>query len=688
MERYLYILLFFTLHFSFFTPSAHAEGWKIYASYHNATKAVKMDGRVYVLANGDIFSYDPEDTSVEVYDKANVLSDFGIYDIAYCAATKCVVILYKNGNIDVMDNKHRVVNMSELKTTTIGDKSLNELCVEGSEAFVSTNSGLVVVNLQTCNFADMYKFDSPVKSCVADSKSIYAKTGNATYYGDRSLNLLNPANWKKMTAAELNADATYKSLANENRNDAELLASVKDIVLDSPIRNYSYKLNMIGERLLVAGGNFYYPEVEYPGTAMKYENGRWTAFDDKEAIKLVGDNAYLNVTDVVQDPNDSEHHWIGTKRSGVYEFRNYKLVNHYSYHNSNISSILPDVAHPDWYVRVTALNFDREGNLWMCNNETDTIFKIRKADGTWTSLYYGELECKPTWDNTIFDSRGWAWVNCRRTAGARGESGMMVINTNGTIDNQADDQYRFITSFLNQDGASYSPTDLWYCAVEDLDGAMWVGNTHGVFMTSTPEEVFNDNFYFTQIKVPRDDGSDRADYLLSGIPVKCIAIDGANRKWIGTVNNGVYLVSADGLKSLEHFTKDNSPLISDAINDIAINGVTGEVFIATDAGLCSYHSDATDPSEVLEENTLKVFPNPVRPEYTGDVHITGLAYNSDVKIADAAGKLVYEGISNGGQFTWNCCYRSGKRVASGIYYALCTDEEGKKGACAKILIIR
>ncbi len=189
------------------------------------------------------------------------------------------------------------------------------------------------------------------------------------------------------------------------------------------------------------------------------------------------------------------------------------------------------------------------------------------------------------------------------------------------------------------------------------------------------------------MKVPRNDGSNLADYLLNNVPVKCIRIDGANRKWIGTVNNGVYLLSADGIETIHHFTADNSPLISDVINDIAINAETGEVFIATDMGLCSFMGDATEAEKTLERNAIKVYPNPVRPEYAGDVHITGLAFNTDVKIANAAGKLVYQGTSNGGRFDWNCCYKTGKRVASGIYYVLCTDEEGKKGACAKILII-
>ena len=221
-----------------------------------------------------------------------------------------------------------------------------------------------------------------------------------------------------------------------------------------------------------------------------------------------------------------------------------------------------------------------------------------------------------------------------------------------------------------------------------LDKHLWMGCTKGIFMTKTPEDVFKSSFTFTQPIVPRNDGSGLGDYLLNGIPVKCILIDGGNRKWVGTLNNGVYLLSANGMETIEHFTAENSPLISDEINDLAIDGETGEVFIATSKGLCSYHGNATDPATSMSSNNLKVYPNPVRPDYQGQVHITGLMYNSDVKIVSAAGKLVAEGTSIGGEFSWDCCMQNGRRVSSGIYYALCTDEAGKKDAVAKILIIR
>lgn len=684
MKYYLYIFILYIL---FFASSAHAESeWTIYASYHNPTKAVKAGDRIFALANGDLFSYNAEDTSVETYDKTNALSDFGIYDIAYSSATKQLVILYQNGNIDIMNADGEVVNMPDLKTGSLSDKTLNNLCVVGKEAFISASSALVVVDLQKYYFENTFKFPVAITSSVASSKFIYAKTSNGAYVGDRSLNLLNMNNWVFKTKAELDADSKYKEMKNENVADAAALATVKNNVPDSPIYNYAYKLNMIGNRLLVAGGNFYYPHNDYTGCAMKFEGGKWTAFDDTEPLAKFGSLAYRNVADVVQDPNDSEHHFLGTVRSGIYEFRDYKYVKNYSFSNSPLQSILPDNARADCYVRVTGLAYDKGGNLWMCNNETDTVVTILKADGKWVRYYYNETKAKPTWDNTYFDSRGLAWINCRRTTNEHGPSGLLIINTNGTIDTQSDDTYRFLTTFNNQDGTSYSP-DLWYCVVEDLDGTIWMGNTHGVFTTTIADNPFESSLRLTQIKVPRNDGSNLADYLLSNVPVKCIRVDGANRKWIGTVNNGVYLLSADGIETIYHFTKENSPLIDNEINDIAINGETGEVFIATPSGLCSFNGDATDAEKTLASTSLKVYPNPVRPEYSGDVHITGLAFNTDVKIANAAGKLVYSGVSNGGRFDWNCCYKTGKRVASGIYYVLCTDEEGNKGACAKILIV-
>lgn len=658
------------------------EGWKVYASYHNYTKAVKTDSRIFVLADGNLFSYDTEDNLVCTYDKTNTLSDVDIYDIAYSSTSKQLVVLYSNGNIDIMDMNGNVWNMPDLKNKSISDKKFNELKVIGTNAFVCINSGLVHIDVAKHYFVNFYDFGYIVSNVNMQDGKIYARTYNGVMEGDLAKNLSSIDNWKMVAVSPVSFGLTQE----EKDEAAATLDKVKDITIDSPERNISYKLNMQGQRLLVAGGAFSYSGVSYPGTAMMYEEGTWSAFDEEKAIELVGSNTYFNVTDVVQDPGDADHHWLGTMRSGIYEFKNLELVNHYTYDNSPLTTIVPNSPSKQNYVRVTALNYDHDGNLWMCNNECDTIVRILKKDRTWKAIYINSIKTLPTFDHTVFDRRGWAWMVSRRTT-SNGPSGIAIIDVNGTIDNTGDDTYKYLSSFTNQNGVRYTP-DLYYCVTEDLNGAMWIGCESGVFMTSAPSQVFSDNFTLTQVVVPRNDGSGLGDYLLGGVPVKCIAIDGGNRKWIGTLSNGVYLVSADGTEIIEHFTASNSPLISDEINDIAINGTTGEVFIATTAGLCSYQGDATDPAASMSSDALKVFPNPVRPEYLGNVHITGLMSNSVVKIVSASGTLVTEGTSVGGEYSWNCCYATGKRVASGVYYALCTDENGKENACAKILVIK
>jgi ligand-binding sensor domain-containing protein len=192
---------------------------------------------------------------------------------------------------------------------------------------------------------------------------------------------------------------------------------------------------------------------------------------------------------------------------------------------------------------------------------------------------------------------------------------------------------------------------------------------------------------FTQVKVPRNDGTNYADYLLSGTGITAICIDGGGRKWFGTENNGAYLISEDNLTQIQHFTTDNSKLLSNHITSIAINNTTGEVFFGTENGLCSYMSDATTASDEMSEDNVYAYPNPVEPNYTGLITIVGLSYDADVKILTSSGRLVAQGRSNGGTFTWNGCDLQGRRVASGIYMVATATSSGDKGVVCKIAVV-
>lgn len=764
------LILFFLMSFVLVQAYPQNNRWTIYAAYHDASKCVSVGSKIYVLSDGGLYSYDYEDMDVVTYDKSGVLSDNGIFDISYCSEEKTLVIVYNNGNIDLLYDDGSVYNMTDFKNKTAGDKTINDIYVNGKNMYMSTNYGLLIVDIAERIFSKTYTLDYGINSVAVDGNFIYAATDNGVYKGNTADNLQDKSKWSiitknaidefidfngklysltssgvfsidKSTFAMTNISkfsAKYWSICNDmlllsdasslysvgtdgkmtlldgkgirtadyagntywcacgtdglkgmSLKDGNFTENVSSVIPDSPMRNYSYFLRMTPEnRLLVAGGSFNYNGQSFPGTLMKYENQSWTCFDEETPIATVGKSLYVNVTDIAQDPNDSEHHFAGSASDGIFEFKDYKMVNHYDYRNSPLQSILPSSSRPNAYVWITGLEYDKDGNLWMLNNQTDTIVRILKNDGKWAALYYSEIKDIPTLDQVLFDNRGWAWINCRRTTNNPvNYAGVFCVDTKGTLENTADDSRKFITRFSNQDGVAYSP-DLFNCIAEDLDGNIWFGTDKGPFVTYSPEDVFDNGFYFTQVKIPRNDGTNLADYLLSDVNITCITIDGGNRKWMGTSGNGVYLLSSDGIEMIEHFTTENSPLISDNIESIAIDGSTGEVFFGTDAGLVSYLGTATDPAGSLSDDNIKVYPNPVRPEYTGRISITGLMRDTDVKIVSASGYLVNSGTSVGGEYTWDGKNKGGKRVASGVYYVLAADAEGNSGAVAKILVIR
>lgn len=667
-----------------------SQQWKIYSSFTTHSQAVKIDSKIFAVSDGALFSFDNDDQQVKVYDKTLVLSDYGIHSIAKYGSN--LVVLYSNGNIDILSQNGSVYNMPELKAKAVDGITFNQLRIFGREAVISSSSGLIIVNLSKKTFSTKYDLGTPVLGCIIQNGRIYAKTKDSVFEGDRSDNLLDFSNWNELSPAEakktVDFDAYDKKESSENESNLKQVANIHP---QGPEKNFSYRMHFEGEKLMIAGGCFNYPQLNRTGTVMTYLNGVWTSFERTGAQNAnPKPEFYQNVTDVVQDPSDASHHFVSAACSGLYEFRDGKFVKHYTYgKNSPLTSILPTIPNAGYYVRITGLSYDSNGNLWMLNNECDTIVRIMTKDGRWLSYYYPEIARYQTFDQVLFDQRGWAWINSRRSESEGSQAGLLIINTNKTIDNKADDKHVFIKSVVNQNGVSYTDkVSLMNCIVEDRDGAIWVGTNQGPFTIQSPTSVFGNDFRYHQVIVPRNDGSGLGDYLLNEVAIKCIAVDGGNRKWFGTSSNGVYLTSADGTEIISHFTKDNSPLISDEIYSIAIDGRTGEVFIGTSQGICSYMGEATEPAEQYDEDKIIVYPNPVRPDYSGDIKITGLQYDSHVSIVNSAGRLVSKGKSVGGSYVWNGRTDGGDEAQSGVYFVLATDAEGKESVAGKFVIIR
>lgn len=263
--------------------------------------------------------------------------------------------------------------------------------------------------------------------------------------------------------------------------------------------------------------------------------------------------------------------------------------------------------------------------------------------------------------------------------------GWLFINHNGTPLDTSDDKTFYHTEFYDQDGSAISvfrPT----AVAEDKGGKIWLGYDTGVFYT-TPEDASKPSLRVKRPVVPRNDGTEYGDYLLDSEFIYSIAADHSDRKWFATANNGVYLVSPDGTQIIKHFTKDNSPLPSNLVLYVSVDPHSNKVYFGTESGLVTYDSDSAPAADDFSD--VYAYPNPVRPDYTGAVTIAGLMDNSTVKIADAAGNVLFHARSEGGMVSWDACDSAGRRVRSGVYFVLAqSDSSGsKESVVSKIMVI-
>ena len=774
----IYHLSFIICYLSF-NLSAYAQSigsWQIYPAYSVCTQAIPANNRIYALMESKLMAYDTEDNSLTTFDWMRQLNDVSIAFIHYSEEAHRLILVYDNGNIDLLStvDDDDVINLAQLKNSTLQNKFINNVQMQGTTAYVCTGFGIVVVDLERAIIKETYDIGLNVLSCAANATTLYAGTSTGLWTGQLADNLKDKAMWQQVndnfkaqhmeffdgriwvqvggtlfvssddgarfTTAIPNVGQSFIFM---NQSDGELILgnqrhifiydsadsqrhytgtyswntityynkvywasdayeglqgysldsdgtftpTTKSLHAASPLHDYSLHLRYAGDRLLIAGGHPNYSPTSRPGTAIILEpDGTWNNFDYTSAATLFPSERYLDVTNIVQDPNDPNHHYVGTARSGIYEFRDSKCVGHLGLENAPFHSILPNNSNPQWFVVADGLTYDSAGNLWVLNcteGDQDTTIRVMQPNGTWIGIPCPEVKAASTLDRIFFDSQGRTWINSRRMS-ARG---IFMLDTNGTLERTSDDRRQLRSSITNQDGTSYNP-DEFYCFAEDIDGQIWFGTNLGPFVINDPDDFRAADFRFEQVKVSRNDGSGLADYLLSGIPILSIAIDGGQRKWFGSSGSGVYLISADSQEELLHFTTDNSPLPSDNVFDIAIDGTTGRVFFATDKGLCSYLSDATDPADDLEDDNIYAFPNPVDPDYRGPITVRGLTRDAEVKITSSTGQLIWQGTSNGGSFTWNGCDQRGRRVASGIYNVIAATSDGNKAVITRIAFIR
>ena len=688
--------------------------WQEHLSYQSANHILEVENNIYCATENGLFYYNKEDFTINRLNKLNGLSDIGISALSYDKINKIIIISYNNCNIDLIKDGI-VTNISDIKEKLIiGEKIINNIDVFDDVAYLSTSFGLLLLDLIKEEIKDTYKIGEngnfvSINDCYIDDTCIFVGTTDGAYFADKNSNTLFDFNrWTKHPSQDnevseiivtswgilFNNQYPYVKVRNSNGYYLEIGNTISvyqngnlisEVVADSNFSNiqdaWIDKDNILwiadSSNSLLKYENFEFSEVIKPNGPSSntieniklqdnflfilHNNSKNSVSRTEDVIDWLHWDYFL---DVVCSEKIGAITYIGSSTSGLSKKDGGQIIR---YTPGNTLNIL------DTNYYISNLTSDSEGNLWgTVSNSGKTLF-VRSSDNYWTYFFMPQLPNDRDIRNLIIDDYGQKWGSVRA-------KGLFVYNDNGTIEDKSDDQYKVITTSV---GSGNLPNQEVYALANDLDGNIWVGTKKGICVFYSPSAVFGGYNFDAQQIIVEENGF--GQYLLESEIVYSIAIDGGNRKWIGTLESGLYLLSEDGTEEIYHFTTENSPLLSNTILDIELNHKTAEIFISTDKGLMSFRNDATKGKTNI--NSVVIFPNPVRESYYGNISINGLAYESNVKITDVSGNLVFETTSNGGMAVWDGTDSNNNRVGTGVYLVFCSDKYGNEKAVGKILFI-
>lgn len=770
--------------------------WKVYPVFaNNVTRMLDTPEKVYYISEGNLFSYDKNTDESYSYSVVNKLNENEIHNIYYNKENKYLLVAYKSGNIDLLYDNGKVINMPEIKDAVLGtEKTINDVCFYENRIYVATVFGLVIFDDQkhhviesgiynqkitsievyadnilisidwkmyissvdtkhnTINsFANLYALRADDMKVINNKIVLITNYGNYTIlrigdldvvnkkitnFTDVSANDVKLLNEDKEGVYTFNASTLVKFDSDGNYEKVNLPTELqgKQIALWEGLNSVWLgdksgisNLDISGDTITVLRDNFI-PEsstsvkkvfflhrgnsgkiyLSNSGSNDIYQTKGWQRIQ----INTINNGGVENITPatftssnkngatysykviadtykIMEDPDDANVYYVGSFWDGVCKVKNNEDITCYNWLNSTITTIAGGYA-----CVAPAFDFDKNNNLWvfsaidkttnpalhMLSSAARKKDEVAKTD--WVSVKLGDI--KGGKDNKILACKK---SNMFIISDGLWDGNLVGYDTKGTYENTSDDTYMIWSKFIDQDGKNFDPIHI--CAVvEDKNGKVWLGTDNGVVEITKPANLTNESMTINRIKVPRNDGTQLADYLLETLYVTSIAVDGTNKKWLGTLTSGVYLVSENGDEILEHFTAENSSLPSNTIYSLECDPNSNSVFIGTDVGLVEY-SSATAPASADYSNVY-AYPNPVRPEFTGWITIKGLMDNSLVKIADATGNVFYSTVSEGGMVTWDGCNADGQRVKSGVYYVFASqNEEGgsSSSAVTKILVV-
>lgn len=738
MYRTLLLLLLTTAHLTTVAQTVPVGHWREHLPYRQVTAIAVSPATVYCAANYGLFSVTVPGHEITRYSKLSGLHDAGISTIAYHDNSAALVVGYRNGNIDILQREN-IINIPDLLRKQVnGDKSIYHISFFQDNALLCTGFGVMVLDLgkkqiaatwypgnggnftkvsalahddtwwyaataeglkraplQGANLANYESWQAmeamPVSDIAAVGNTVIGLRNGVLYrwqqtawqpwgpggmYHDISVSgnlfTITAANQVMITNTAGIAQSTLQPggtplQALNNSNITYIADSTRGLVIHdndyTPVYPNAPDDITLGD-LLVAGNTLWgsagavtanWQATGRTGKLFKLENEEWTNYEDLPA----------DLVTLAYTPQDNKL-WAGSFGGGLVSMPDKTI-----FKQPYIDAALNDLT----AYRVSGAVADNDGNLWLACYGANRNLALRKKDGSWQNFIIPYFLGSNAVGQVLVDDYNQKWIVAPRG------NGLIVYNHGANIDLPADDKW-----FIYQSGAGRGnlPTDDVRCVAKDKSGYIWIGTAMGVAVVQCAQQATAAQGCEAYIPILQQ--GNFAGYLFRNEQVNTIAVDGADRKWVGT-QNGVWLISPAGDKIIEHFNMENSPLLSNEVRKIVVHPRTGEVFFATGAGLLSYRGTATEGGTTHNKQEVLVFPNPVPPGYGGTIAIRGLVSNALVKITDISGRLVFQTRAQGGQAVWSGQDYTGHRPQSGVYLVFSSDDTGAEKLVTKIVFI-
>lgn len=720
----IFIVLFSTNIFS----QTELFKWKNHISFNSCNYIAKSDNKIFIANSYGLFEYNISDSQYRILSKVNILSETGITSIACSSDSDLLLIGYSNGVIDIVNN-NKTETINEIKNSIeISNKRINSFRISENTVWASTDFGIVNIDLSSFKIKDIYYIGDEgekikVSSLTNDGNKLFAATEKGVF----ELVGSNPSDFNSWSVINGTQNNIYKSSALFN---GKLYSVKSDIITGdelwqitptqllintgiSKIKSLSSSKNTLaicGDSKIsyISSNNSVVSElsdaqIPSPESIISGENESWICDNDngfvkyssgnfesltpngpksnkishvvykKERFFMASPNYYsvynyekwvntslgneYTITHITTD-NKGEEAFISTLENGIISF---DLNNNKETFNSSNSSL--EIGN-NGKTSVNGIFYDNKEQLWASNSGAINPVSMLATDGNW-SKYQTNLLLNKNTGYIINTIPGIRWVvtdNSKLFAFEPGSSEKLCL--------VIDKENKISNSTINT-------------ILEDKNSALWIGTTNGVWVSYSPQVVRNgQNPLFSRESVVVKNNIIKE--ILQGENITDIEVDGGNRKWFATSGSGLYCYDSKN-NELKSFNTSNSPIPSNNISDISINTLNGDIMIATDSGLITYRSQATNSKYGFGD--VYAFPNPVEPDYDGVITITGLVDETNVKITTITGNLIFETTSKGGQAIWDGKTFSGDRPATGVYLAFCSTKDGKESIVTKILFI-